>query len=115
MSEIIDLGHGHTMQFVTWGPDMALNPQWAHLAHLIRQDPRVGINVSHAHRETGEPCVGYCALDTELARLAGLAGGAHADGTWQVEKWDPFTISPSLLCRACGDHGFIREGRWAPA
>jgi len=22
------------------------------------------------------------------------------------------TVSPSLLCRTCGHHGFIRDGRW---
>lgn len=25
------------------------------------------------------------------------------------------TVAPSLLCRTCGNHGFIREGRWVPA
>lgn len=31
---------------------------------------------------------------------------------WQVESLDPLTLSPSLLCRWCGHHGFIRAGRW---
>ena len=34
---------------------------------------------------------------------------------WTVECEDPLTISPSVLCRTCGLHGFIREGRWMPA
>jgi len=34
---------------------------------------------------------------------------------WTVEKLDPLTLSPSLLCRRCGHHGFIRDGRWVPA
>lgn len=34
---------------------------------------------------------------------------------WQVESWDPLTLSPSVLCNTCGLHGFIREGRWVPA
>lgn len=34
--------------------------------------------------------------------------------SWTVESWDPLTISPSLLCH-CGDHGFIREGKWVRA
>lgn len=25
------------------------------------------------------------------------------------------TIEPSLLCRTCGHHGFIRDGRWVAA
>lgn len=27
----------------------------------------------------------------------------------------PLHIEASILCRACGDHGHIREGRWTPA
>lgn len=37
-----------------------------------------------------------------------------AEGKWQIESVDPLTLSPSLLCRACGHHGFIRNGRWEP-
>jgi hypothetical protein len=28
---------------------------------------------------------------------------------------DPLTLSPSLLCRQCGLHGWIRNGRWEAA
>jgi hypothetical protein len=31
---------------------------------------------------------------------------------WTVESLDPLTLSPSLLCRWCAKHGFIRNGRW---
>ncbi len=34
---------------------------------------------------------------------------------WTLVSREPLTLAPSLLCRACGDHGFIREGRWVPA
>lgn len=34
---------------------------------------------------------------------------------WTLVSRDPLTISPSLLCRACGHHGFIRDGKWVPA
>lgn len=34
---------------------------------------------------------------------------------WTVESTEPLTLSPSLLCRGCGNHGWIREGRWVPA
>jgi hypothetical protein len=39
----------------------------------------------------------------------------EAPDGWDVVGLDPLTLSPSLLCRACGHHGFIREGRWVPA
>jgi hypothetical protein len=34
---------------------------------------------------------------------------------WQLVQADPITIMPSVLCRTCGLHGWIREGRWVPA
>lgn len=33
---------------------------------------------------------------------------------WDVLSWEPLTLSPSLLCRACGHHGFVQQGRWVP-
>lgn len=34
---------------------------------------------------------------------------------WDVLSLEPLTLSPSLLCRMCGSHGFIRDGRWVSA
>lgn len=34
---------------------------------------------------------------------------------WELVKLNPLTLAPSLLCRVCGDHGFIREGKWMTA
>lgn len=31
---------------------------------------------------------------------------------WHLEQLLPLTISPSILCRECGFHGFLRAGRW---
>ncbi|HEV8653091.1 MAG TPA: hypothetical protein VG276_27795 [Actinomycetes bacterium] len=34
----------------------------------------------------------------------------------QIVDTDPVHIEPSILCpQGCGDHGFVREGRWVPA
>lgn len=67
------------------------------------------------------------AKDRELAKLppeerpAGY--GIHGvvpvkpewpDG-WDVLSVEPLTLAPSLRCRQCGHHGFIRDGRWVPA
>lgn len=51
------------------------------------------------------------------------AGGVYFEGApdwikgarWKLENESPLTISPSVLCRNCGLHGFIREGTWVPA
>lgn len=39
----------------------------------------------------------------------------EAPNGWDLVSADPITLSPSLLCRTCGHHGFIRDGRWVPA
>jgi hypothetical protein len=37
------------------------------------------------------------------------------DDGWTLVNESPLTVSPSLLCRCCGRHGFIREGQWVRA
>lgn len=34
------------------------------------------------------------------------------DKGWQVVSTDPMTVTPSILCGSCGEHGFITEGKW---
>ncbi len=34
---------------------------------------------------------------------------------WQCVSEKPLTLAPSLLCRSCGHHGFIKDGAWVPA
>lgn len=38
-----------------------------------------------------------------------------AEPRWKMEKADPLTLSPSILCQICGHHGFIQNGQWVPA
>lgn len=105
----IDLGHGHTLEWHCWDPDLELNPQWAHLAHLLPVE-RFMASIYHSAPD-GSPCVSAITLDGEAARAAGKPDRA----LWQVESMEPLTLSPSLLCGRCGDHGFVRGGRWVPA
>ena len=35
--------------------------------------------------------------------------------SWEVVSEEPLTLSPSVLCRACGDHGNIVQGKWVRA
>lgn len=34
---------------------------------------------------------------------------------WRATSITPLTLEPSIRCLQCGDHGWIREGRWVPA
>ena len=105
----LDLGDDHFLNFTRWDPDLALNPQWAHLADLTKSTPHYGAIVRHkANTETGW-CEGSITFDTELTRQM-----KTPHPFWKVESWEPLTCSPSLLC-GCGDHGFIRGGKWVRA
>lgn len=56
--------------------------------------------------------------NTDTGRCSGAVffeGSGHNGPLWTVESRDPLTLSPSLLCRVCGHHGFIKSGRWVPA
>lgn len=98
----MDLGHDHTLRFTSWSPDRELNPQY----EGIEDVEKFGAIVEHL-RPDGTPCTGgIITLDSETARQL------NVEPRWTVESWEPLTISPSLLCRACGDHGFIRDDKW---
>jgi hypothetical protein len=34
---------------------------------------------------------------------------------WTITQKDPLTVEPSILCGACGVHGFFRNGAWTNA
>lgn len=62
----------------------------------------VGINEWHINND-GALCAGFVAFEAyECSEM------------WQVVSYEPLTLSPSLLCRACGHHGYIRNGGWVP-
>lgn len=89
----LDLGDGHVAKFFT------------------RKDvKRAGLFIVHpaagnSHIPKGEPCAGSVNFDLPVN---------EGQTVWQVHSMDPLHIEPSVLC-SCGDHGFIREGRWVPA
>lgn len=93
MKDTIDLGDDHVIVLTDY-----------------KGEKRVGGNVAHL---TKDGCV--------CNQFIPFEGRAWANGfqgritTWKVENDLPLTLSPSLLCRACGDHGFIRNGKWERA
>lgn len=112
-AEPLDLGHGHTLRFTCWAPDRALNPQYAGLPDVERWGAVVGHPVGPHPIVPAAKSSGYCegaiTFDGEVQRQL-----VPDRARWTVESWDPLTVAPSLLC-ACGDHGFIRDGRWLSA
>ena len=104
----LDLGDGHWLEYAGWWPDRDLNPQYDGLPDI----ERIGATIYHTtdKTETGM-CAGFVHFDTpEIAKIV-----PREQGRWQVQSWDPMTLTPSILCRGCGDHGFIRNGKWERA
>lgn len=89
-TEAIDLGNG------------------SHYSKVVDKDNKwIGINEWHLS-PTGKLCGGWVPFNVQSEYLAG-------GEKWTVNSYDPLDLSPSLLCTACGHHGFIRQGRWVPA
>ncbi len=93
MSDTIDIGDGHTLAFASY-----------------QDDPRTGANVIHT-RPDGSICQGWISFRGGAWDRA-FKGGVPS---WDVVEREPLTLSPSILCRACGDHGYVRGGKWVRA
>ena len=102
-----DLGHDHWARFTAWCPDRELNPQYTDLPDVDKW----GLIIEHPDAQSpGERCVSALTFDGEVQRKL-----SHVSDRWQVHSLEPETlhVEPSVLC-FCGDHGFIRNGRWEP-
>jgi hypothetical protein len=62
-----------------------------------------GVHYEHPRPDGAGQCSGYVSVKP-----------AWSDG-WDMVSESPLTLSPSLACRVCGHHGFIRDGKWVPA
>ena len=117
-----DLGNDHAFKFTSWRPDRLLNPQYDGVADV----GYYGAMIVHK-KPDGSLCRGAVRFDTPGVRAVLAASKAHcvklgiacADDSsgWQLISLHPLHIEPSVLCLAdkCGDHGFIRNGRWERA
>jgi len=101
----LDLGFNHLFWYFGWWPDRDLNPQYAHLPDV----PRGGAIISHL-KPDGSSCTSGINFDLPVMRQI-----FPEQACWKVESWEPLTLSPSILCTLCGDHGFIRNGQWVKA
>lgn len=70
------------------------------------------IDLGHGHRMSWIDWNSDKELNPQWRDIAPIK---HEGSVWQVVQEEPLTISPSLLCKRCGDHGFIQNGRWTPA
>jgi hypothetical protein len=88
---VLDLGSGHRFTF-------AVNAAGERVG---------GIHDHPAGSDLGKAGDGRCAGSVTFRGFA-----ERGESEWDVVQQDPLTLSPSLLCRACGSHGWIRSGKW---
>lgn len=73
----------------------------------------IGIH-EHHRREDGSWCGGYVQFENvPEAHFADVKYGTQSRHMLVSES--PLTIAPSLACRTCPSHGFVRDGKWVDA
>jgi hypothetical protein len=82
---------------------------WTDLGHGVRiarvnfEGQFAGIQWRHPRPDNGQDCRGG---------FVAFRGRYMDNHGWTLESEDPLTLSPSLMCRGCGCHGFIKNGAW---
>ena len=89
----LDLGDGHRIRFAVYEGEIS------------------GGDVQHPPVEG--KCDGHGWISFEGRAWARKFNGNLP--SWKIESENPLTLSPSILCRGCGDHGHIRNGKWERA
>jgi hypothetical protein len=118
----LDLGDGHYFCFTgqslyearTDGAMVAVQAEDGSGAKLDDRGPIGGIMI---HEKADTPhgyCSGGITFDVPYLHPGHKVRGGKPAPLWQVNSMEPLDLSPSLLC-ACGDHGFVRAGRWVRA
>lgn len=103
----IPIGSGCSISYYSWAPD-DLPENRKRYGTPLPNVPRAGLIFYHP-RADGKPeqCIGSVQFDLLETKPLSLSGAK-----WQVQSWDPLTLTPSILCRECGAHGYITNGQW---
>lgn len=104
----IDLGDDHYLVFTKWAPDDLPANRKRYGVPLPVVD-KWGAIIRH-YKPDGKLCEGCITFDGPMQQKFG-----DKVPRWTVESWEPLTVSPSLQCGSCPDHGFIRAGKWVRA
>jgi hypothetical protein len=103
--------------------DYNADPDYQRMLADIVADPYTidlgGIWILYHSTSEGERC-GFMEVHKRPDGLwcaGGVTFNIPATTTWSGAKWavnsmEPLDLSPSLLCRSCGNHGFVKQGRW---
>ena len=102
----LDLGDGHWLDWLVAAAD---------------DDTRVGAIITNTTDKT-ESGLCFGSVDWAPTTWAREHPEKLSDHERNRSRWtlhgatdEHLTISPSVLCHECGDHGFIRDGKWIRA
>jgi hypothetical protein len=103
----------------TWKP-MPTPPPLNPLVHAGKLDLGYG-HIFEAVLGSDEQLIGWLHTHPDARSLEGMLCQSFCavrplNGTpiHQVVSVDPLTLMPSLLCRTCGAHGHVTNGKWEP-
>jgi len=89
----LDLGDGHWLDWLTY------------------EGERCGGSITHTTSKTE---TGFCEGAFFIAGAKALGSFPNRPVWTFTGSWETPTMAPSFLCH-CGDHGFIRNGKWQRA
>lgn len=107
--KFIDIGNGFLISFYT------------------EKDAEELMGKKHTGLIIRGPAAPQCPYKGVFAEMwSGMCGGginftnsriAQKEGRpmWTVQFWHPLTITPSILCKCGGQHGFITKGQYVKA
>lgn len=109
----IDLGDDHHFVWLD-GSTATHEERFPETTHPSAGDgrpvTRCGIIVDHRNPNTGERCAGA----VMFAKVLNPSEHEAKRPIWECVNLDPLHLEPSILC-SCGDHGYVRDGRWQRA
>lgn len=108
-----DLGGDHWCHREYWLVDGS-SVNYPRRAEIPEGAVLIGVHERHHSLDpdkVGQWCGGYVRFtNVPEALLANERYGGQA--LHELVQADPLTISPSLGCRGCPSHGYIRDGAW---
>ncbi len=109
-NEILDLGDSHVAKWFGFHPDREINPHYSDLERYPDVD-HFCLEIAHLTPD-GKPCWSAVYVDGEVQRRV-----LKPSQIWQVhsKEGEPLTLTPSIGCQRCNDHGFIINGKWSRA
>lgn len=113
-SNSIPLGSDHSYDFIygdaLWWEDNWPKKKWLNITHKNGSPEEIltGMVIWHKRPDNGETC----GVLIHFMRPLQTSEKELDYPIWEVSMMKPLSIHPSIICKVCKDHGFIKEGRW---